>query len=131
FVVRAKAVVVACGSFHTPVLLRRSGLDSKHGGRPLTLHSAVRVGALWDERIEYWDGALQSVYSDQFFKSDGLTFVAAASAPSILTAAFPGTGAVPRRLAEQLPHLGVFGGMIHDEGGGAVHRFIGHDPIVT
>ncbi|MGL1437427.1 GMC family oxidoreductase N-terminal domain-containing protein, partial [Vibrio parahaemolyticus] len=42
FEVRAKLVVVACGSMHTPLLLRQSGLGSQHIGRHLTLHPAVR-----------------------------------------------------------------------------------------
>ena len=131
FVIRAKVVVVACGSLHTPLLLRNSGVDSRHVGRNLTLHPAFRVSGLWDERLAHWDGALQSVYSNHFFAQDGLTFVAAASAPSILTAAFPGVGAAHRALAEKLPQLGVFGGMIHDEPSGAVRRFLGREPLVT
>ena len=130
FVVRAKVVVVAAGAMHTPPLLRNSGVDSRHVGRHMTLHPAFRVGALWDERIEHWDGALQSVYSDHF-ASDGLTFVSAASAPNILAAAFPGVGSAHRRLAERLPHVGVFGGMVHDDPGGAVFRFLGREPLVT
>ncbi len=130
FVVHAKRVVVACGALHTPLLLRQSGVRSRDVGRNLTLHPAFRLGALFDERIEHWDGALQSVYSDHF-ADEGLTFVAAASAPSILTAAFPGVGPEHRRIVERLPNLGVFGGMLHDDAGGVVHRFVGREPIVT
>src|SRR5262249_1423857 len=46
FEIRAKMVIVACGTLHTPLLLRRSGLDSPHVGRHVTLHPAVRIGAL-------------------------------------------------------------------------------------
>ena len=47
FEVRAKVVVVACGSMHTPILLRKSGLDSVHIGRHLTLHPALRVARVF------------------------------------------------------------------------------------
>jgi choline dehydrogenase-like flavoprotein len=130
FEVRAKLVVVACGSLHTPLLLRRSGLDNVHIGRHLTLHPSARVCALFDEPVESWDGALQSVYSDDFHH-EGITLVNAYSAPSVLAAAFPGVGAEHRRLVEEMPRLGVFGALIHDDGVGAVRRFVSREPFVT
>jgi choline dehydrogenase-like flavoprotein len=130
FEVRAKVVIVACGALHTPVLLRRSGMDGKHIGRHLTLHPGFRVAALFDEEVNGWDGSLQSVYSDHFQK-DGITLVGVYSAPNVLAAAFPGLGREHRTLARQLPHLGVFGGMVHDDGGGSVRRWVSREPLVT
>ncbi len=91
FEVRAKIVVVACGSLHTPLLLRASGFDSPHLGRHMTLHPAVRVTATFDETVAGWDGSMQSVYSDHF-ASDGITLVSVYPPPSILAAAFPESG---------------------------------------
>ena len=130
FEVRAKVVVVACGSLHTPILLRRSGLGNVHLGRHLTLHPAFRVGALFDERVEGWDGAMQSVYSDHF-ADEGLTLVGVYTAPSVLAAAFPGVGREHRRIVKSLPNLAFFGAMIHDDGGGRVMRWIGREPLIT
>jgi choline dehydrogenase-like flavoprotein len=130
FEVRAKVVVVACGSLHTPVLLRSSGVDSPHVGRHLTLHPAVRVSALFDEEVEGWDGAMQPVYSDQF-AAEGVTLVGVYPGPSVLAAGFPGVGRKHRALVHRTPHLAVFGGMIHDEGGGRVRRWLGREPLVT
>jgi choline dehydrogenase-like flavoprotein len=130
FEVHAKIVVVACGSLHTPLLLRGSGLDSWHLGRHMTLHPGVRVSALFDEQVEGWDGALQSVYSDHF-ASDGITLVSVYPPPSILSAAFPGIGPRHRENVHQMPRLAVFGAMIHDEGGGRVRRWFGREPLVT
>lgn len=130
FEVRASVVVVACGSIHTPVLLRRSGLRSAAIGRHLTLHPAFRVGALFDERVDGWDGAMQSVYSDHF-ADEGLTLVGAYTAPNVLAAAFPGVGREHRRRVQQIPHLAFFGAMIHDEGGGRVRRWLSREPLVT
>lgn len=129
FEIRAKIVVVACGSLHTPVLLRKSGLDSRDIGRHLTLHPAFRVGALFDEDVSGWDGALQSVYSDHF-QHEGITLVGVYTAVNVLAAAFPGIGREHRRLVRSLPNLAFFGGMVHDDGGGQVRRWISREPLV-
>ncbi len=130
FEVRAKVVVVACGSLHTPLLLRASGVDSPHVGRHMTLHPGFRVGAIFDEDVRGWDGAMQSVYSDHF-ASDGITLVSVYPPPSVISAAFPGVGARHRENVHKMSRLAVFGGMIHDEGGGRVRRWLGREPLVT
>ncbi|MBX3191869.1 MAG: GMC family oxidoreductase [Labilithrix sp.] len=130
FEVRARVVVVACGSLHTPILLRKSGLGTKHVGRHVTLHPAFRVGALFDETVEGWDGAMQSVYSDHY-ASEGLTLIGIYTAPSVLAAAFPGVGREHRRRVRSMPNLAFFGAMIHDEGGGSVRRWLSREPLVT
>jgi choline dehydrogenase-like flavoprotein len=130
FEVHAKVVVVACGSLHTPLLLRASGVDSKHVGRHMTIHPGFRVGAVFDERVEGWDGALQSVFSDHF-AAEGITLVSVYPPVSILSAAFPGVAAHHRAHVHKMPNLAVFGGMIHDEGGGRVRRWLGREPLVT
>jgi choline dehydrogenase-like flavoprotein len=131
FHVSAKTVVVACGALHTPLLLRRSGLRSKHLGRHLTLHPSTRVFALFDERVEGWDGAFQSVYSDQFFASDGITLINAFGPANLLAAGFPGVAARHREYVRRLPHMAAFGALLHDEGGGRVHRWLSREPLVT
>ena len=129
FEVRAKVVIVACGSMHTPILLRKSGLGSPHIGRHLTLHPAVRIGALFDEAVDGWDGALQSVYSDHFL-GDGIWLNGVYSAVNILAAAFPGIGREHRQVVKQMPNLAFFGGMVHDDGGGQVRRWFSREPLV-
>jgi choline dehydrogenase-like flavoprotein len=128
--VDAERVIVACGSQHTPLLLRRSGISSPHLGRHLTLHPAVRVGAIFDARVDGWDGAMQSVYSDHFAR-EGITLIGIYSAPNVLAAALPGLGRDLKRMVERLPHLALFGAMVHDEGSGVVRRWVGREPLVT
>jgi choline dehydrogenase-like flavoprotein len=130
FEVQAKVVVVACGSLHTPLLLRSSGAGSWHVGRHMTLHPGVRVTAIFDDAVEGWDGSMQSVYSDHF-ASDGITLVSVFPPPSILSAAFPGIGPKHRENVHKMPRAAVFGAMIHDEGGGRVRRWLGREPLVT
>jgi choline dehydrogenase-like flavoprotein len=119
FRVRAPVVVAACGTLHTPLLLRASGVRSPHLGRHITLHPAVRVAALFDDEVRGWDGALQSVYSDHY-AGDGITLVGVYTAVNLLAAGLPGVGPSHRHWVRQMPRLGVFGAMVHDEGGGTV-----------
>jgi choline dehydrogenase-like flavoprotein len=130
FEVRARVVVAACGALHTPILLGKSGFGSMHVGRHLTLHPSFRVGALFDERVDGWDGAMQSVYSDHF-ASEGLTLVGAYTAPNVLAAAFPGVGPAHRARVRSIPNLAFFGAMIHDDAGGRVRRWLSREPLVT
>jgi choline dehydrogenase-like flavoprotein len=130
FRVSAKVVIVACGALHTPLLLRRSGLRSRHLGRGLTLHPSVRVFGIFDERIDGWDGAFQSVYSDDF-AHDGITLISAYGTASLLAGGFPGVGREHRRFVHMIPRTAVFGAMIHDDGGGRVRRWLSREPLVS
>ncbi|HEX8793574.1 MAG TPA: GMC family oxidoreductase [Polyangiaceae bacterium] len=131
FRIAAHTVVVACGALHTPLLLRRSGLRSRHLGRNLTLHPSTRVFALFDERVDGWDGAFQSVYSDALLEREGITFINAFGPPNLLAPGFPGVGQRHRDYVRRLPHMAAMGAFVHDAGGGAVHRWLGREPLVT
>jgi choline dehydrogenase-like flavoprotein len=132
FRVKAKTVVVACGTLHTPVLLFNSGLGrgTPALGRNVTLHPALRVSALFDDVVAGWDGSMQSVYSDHFH-GEGITLVGVYSAINVIAAALPGIGAAHRRLVADLSRHGVFGALVHDEGGGSVRLGTGREPILT
>jgi len=132
FRVRAGTVVVACGTLHTPILLGKSGLGKKATalGRNVTLHPAVRLTALFDEALDAWNGALQSVYSNHF-ADDGITLVGVSSPPNVLAAGLPGLGPLHRRIVADTARHGVFGALVHDEGGGTVRPGSGREPILT
>jgi choline dehydrogenase-like flavoprotein len=131
FRVRARYVVSACGTIHTPLLLFRTGLGERSGelGRHITLHPAARVVARFDEALNGWDGALQSVYSDHF-DAEGIKLVGVYSAPNVLATGMPGVGPELRRRVRAMPHCGVFGAMVHDEGGGEVRPGPGREPLL-
>jgi choline dehydrogenase-like flavoprotein len=129
FYVRAKTVVVACGSIHSPLLLMRSGLRSPALGRHLTLHPGFRVVARFDDAVYGWRGALQSAYSDHF-EDEGITLTGLFVPPNVLAAAMPGVGKAFMDRVSKVGHLGIFGGIVHDEGGGRVLRGPGREPIV-
>lgn len=132
FRVRARFVIAACGTIHTPLLLFRTGLGARSGelGSHITLHPASRVVARFDEVLNGWDGALQSVYSDDF-DHEGIKLVGVYSAPNVLAAGMPGVGPELRRRVRSLPWCGVFGAMVHDDGGGTVRPAPGREPLLT
>jgi choline dehydrogenase-like flavoprotein len=69
--VRAKRVVVAAGSLHTPALLRRSGLTHEHIGRNLFIHPAAAVVARYPDPVRAWSGSMMPVACDEFTRLDG------------------------------------------------------------
>lgn len=130
FWIRAKTVIVAAGSLHSPQLLLRSGFRNRSVGRHLTLHPGIRTVARFEDRIEGWRGALQSVYSDHF-EEDGITLTGLFVPPNVLAATLPGVG---RAFAERIRAIGniaVFGGLVHDDAGGRVRAGFGREPLLT
>lgn len=70
--VRARAVVVACGTLHTPALLKRSGLGGPAAGRFFRIHPTTAVwGRFPDREVRPWSGTIQAMYSDEFSALDG------------------------------------------------------------
>ena len=96
----------------------------------MTLHPGFRMFARFDEEVRGWSGALQSAYTDAF-EDDGITLVSLFVPGGVLAATMQGFGPQLMRRAAQLPNMAVFGGMIHDQGGGVVRRGPGRVPLVT
>ncbi|KAH6983894.1 hypothetical protein EDB80DRAFT_824305 [Ilyonectria destructans] len=69
--IRAKKVIVACGTLQSPLLLLRSGLNNPHIGRHLYLHPVSMVGALYDEETRPWEGPILSSVCSEFEDLDG------------------------------------------------------------
>ncbi len=129
--VHARRVVVAAGAWHTPLLLRASKVGHKERvGRHLTLHPGFRLMARFDEPVQGWKGAMQSAWVGDL-EARGVTLTSLFVPPGILAAAMPGVGVEHTDRAKQLGHLAMFGGIVHDDGGGTVHRVPGREPLVT
>ncbi len=131
--VRAKRVVLAAGAMYTPMLLRRSGLGRRSGslGKNLTLHPSFRVIGRFDEPVRGWEGALQSAYS-KHYEPDGMVMNSVFVPNGILAATMPGFGASHAKLRQNVGHLAIFGGMLHDDGVGAVHKIpFRREPLMT
>ena len=131
-VVQAKRVVIATGAAHSPMLLKRSGIGrrSKHLGRNMTLHPSFRMIARFDEPVDGWKGAMQSAHSDSW-EHEGLTLMSVYTPPSVVMSGVPGFGRGFADRAADLRNLAMFGGLIHDEGGGRVVRLPGgREPLM-
>ena len=132
--VRAKTVVVAAGSIHSPALLLRSGIRSPALGRHLTLHPATAVLGVMDEPVRPWTGALQAHYSDQFADLDqgyGFKFETAPLHPSLAALALPWeSGAGYQAAMSRLPHLTILGILLRDRHGGRVRINAAGAPVV-
>ena len=122
--VRARAVVVACGSIYTPALLARSGLSNPSIGKGLRLHPATAIAGIFPERVEPWTGSIQTRYSDQFadqHEGYGVKFETAPMHFALPASAFGWEGA--RRHKEdigKLGHLSIVGILLRDRHPGRV-----------
>lgn len=142
FTVRARRVVLAAGAIHSAKLLLDSGLAEGLPalGRNLSVHPSLRVMARFDERVDGWYGALQSAHSLAFFH-ERLLLMSIFLPAGVLGASLPGVGLDHARRAELAPYMSVFGGMVHDDGGGQVHagrslrgllgRLLGREPVLS
>ncbi|MCC6216597.1 MAG: GMC family oxidoreductase [Polyangiaceae bacterium] len=126
FRVRARRTVVSGGAYGSPVLLGRSGIGRRSGqvGRNMTVHPAFRVMARFRDPIRGWQGALQSAYSEAY-EADNVTLTGLFVPPGVLAATMPGVGREHVARARDIPHLAIFGGMVHDQGGGHVFEVFG------
>jgi len=122
--VRAGAVVVACGSIHSPALLLRSGVRLPALGKFLALHPATAVFGEMDEAVRPWTGTLQAHYSDQFADLDhgyGFKFETAPLHPSFLALAAPWESAAQYAgRMERLANTALCGILLRDRFGGRV-----------
>jgi choline dehydrogenase-like flavoprotein len=128
--VRCGVAVLAAGSIHTPLFLRRQGLDELSGqiGRNLSLHPATGVRALMDERIDMWSGVPQSYFIDEF-ADEGVMLEGAAGTPDTLAGALPYIGERHRKLMENVRNLSQFGLMVSDSTRGTVRELVGRPHI--
>jgi long-chain-alcohol oxidase len=122
--VRCKAVVVACGSIHTPALLIRSGLRNPHIGRHLHLHPVSNICGVFQEEIRPWEGTLQAIYSDEHRNmtgSFGVKYETTSLQPVIAAAVIPWRDPSQyRSLLSQLSHTSAIGVLLRDRDGGRV-----------
>ncbi len=122
--VEAPTVVVAGGAVESPALLLRSEIGGPAVGRNLRLHPAYMVVGLYDERIEGWQGQIQSALSDRFSElEDGCGFLieAVGIAPGLVGSALPwDSGAAHKALMQTLPWQAPFITVARDHGAGEV-----------
>ena len=122
--VRAKAVVVAGGSLHSPALLLRSGVTLPALGQHLAMHPSTAVFGLMPEATRPWAGTLQAHYSDQFADLDrgyGFKLETVPVHPSLFALAVPWeSGAQHAEAMAKLSHTALAAILLRDRDGGRV-----------
>ena len=128
--VRARAVVIACGSIMTPLVLDSQGLGGRSGqlGRNLSIHPACGVLAEFDEEILPWKGIPQG-YSIHELHDEGILYEGA-SVPLEMTMSMTQLiGPELIRLAESYDKVASFGFMVEDTSRGSVRAVMGQ-PVI-
>ena len=128
--VRSSITVLAAGAIHTPLFLKRQRVrdPSRQIGRNLSLHPATGVRALFDERVEMWNGVPQSYFIDEF-ADEGIMLEGAGGTPDWIATSLPYIGERHRLLMESCANLSQFGLMVSDSSRGTVRELAGRPHI--
>jgi choline dehydrogenase-like flavoprotein len=108
----AKHYVVSGGSINSPALMLRSHVPDPHAvlGRRTFLHPVVLSAATFDQRVEGWSGAPQTIYTDHFLHTQaidgpiGYKLEAPPLHPVIVSSTLPGHGLQQAATMKQFPH---------------------------
>jgi choline dehydrogenase-like flavoprotein len=120
--VHARAVVLACGSIETPLMLLEHGLGGMDVGRHLALHPVLFIAAYFDDEMNaYKNNAFLSTYTDAF-QEEGILIEVGATTPTFGAAGLSGFGRMHKELARDLTRSGACGAVIRDSGLGRVRR---------
>jgi choline dehydrogenase-like flavoprotein len=122
-VIRARAVVVACGAVQTAYLLLRHklGAPSRQLGKNFTCHPNAKVIALYPFDIEAWKGVIQYAQIREFM-DDGIVLAETFVAPGALGAYLPFHGAEVWAFMQRMNQMLVSGVLVEDSGSGRVTR---------
>ncbi|KAH7360662.1 long chain fatty alcohol oxidase-like protein [Rhexocercosporidium sp. MPI-PUGE-AT-0058] len=71
-IIRAKKVIISCGSLWSPIVLLNSGLTNPHIGRNLYLHPVNTINAVFKEDVRPWEGGILTSVCTTFENLDGL-----------------------------------------------------------
>lgn len=118
----AKHFVVAAGAINSPALLLRSQAPDPHGhlGQRTFLHPVVMSAAIMAQKVEGWQGAPQTIYSDHFLETHpidgpiGYKLEAPPLHPVIFASTVLGFGQEQSKLLRQFPHTHVLLALLRD-----------------
>ena len=118
----ARHYVVAGGAINSPALLLRSGAPDPHRrlGTRTFLHPVVLSSATFDQRVEAWSGAPQTIYSDYFLDTYpidgplGYKLEAPPMHPVILSSTLAGFGETQAALLRQFAHTHALIALLRD-----------------
>ncbi|PPE66692.1 GMC family oxidoreductase [Caldimonas caldifontis] len=118
----AKHYVVAGGAINSPALLLRSQAPDPHGllGRRTFLHPVVISAAQFEQRVEGWQGAPQTIYTDHYLDSQpidgpmGYKLEAPPLHPVVFATTLSGFGPSQAELLEQFAHAQALLALLRD-----------------
>lgn len=127
---QARAVVLACGTLETPLLLANSGIDLPRLGRGLSVHPALGSFGLFDGDLgEPWNAIPQS-YGVDGLVDERVRFEGFSSPPSLTAPTLPFHGAELTRWMENVRRLGQYGFMVRDHNDGRVQHGLNGRPLI-
>ena len=108
----AKHYVLAGGAINSPALLLRSKAPDPHGnlGVRTFLHPVVMSSGVFAQKVEAWQGAPQTIYTDHFLDTQpidgpiGYKLEAPPLHPVIFASTVPGMGQAQHDLLKAFPH---------------------------
>lgn len=118
----AQHYVLAGGAINSPAVLLRSQAPDPHGrlGRRTFLHPVVLSAAVMQQRVEGWQGAPQTIYTDHFLETQpidgpmGFKLEAPPLHPVIFASSVTGFGQTQAGLLKQFPHTHVLLALLRD-----------------
>lgn len=118
----AKHYVLAAGAINSPAVLLRSEAPDPHGllGKRTFLHPVVMSAAVMSQKVEGWQGAPQTLYTDHFLETQpidgpiGYKLEAPPLHPVIFASTVSGFGEQQAGLLRQFPHTHVLLALLRD-----------------
>ena len=119
---RARHFVVAGGAINSPGLLLRSRAPDPHGllGKRTFLHPTAVSGAVFEQRVDGYAGAPQTIYSDHFLDTApvkgaiGYKLEAPPLHPLLLATTLAGFGQAHAHMMQQFPHVHALLALLRD-----------------
>ncbi|KAK2630194.1 hypothetical protein QTJ16_001014 [Diplocarpon rosae] len=126
-IVRAKKVIISCGSLWSPIILLNSGLKNPQIGRNLYLHPVNTVNAVFKEDVRPWEGGILTSVCTTFENLDqhghGAKLETTSMLPSWNLVLLPWTsGLAYKTLALKFRHMTGFISIARDRDPGLVYR---------
>ena len=118
----ARHYVLAAGAINSPAVLLRSGAPDPYGrlGKRTFLHPVVVSAAVMPNKVEGWQGAPQTIYTDHFLETDpingpiGYKLEAPPLHPVIFASTVAGYGVDHAALLRQFPQTHVLLALLRD-----------------
>ena len=118
----AKHFVVAGGAINSPGLLLRSNVSDPYEllGRRTFLHPTVLSASTFRQKVEGWDGAPQTIYTDHFLSTQpidgpmGYKLEAPPVHPVIFATTLPGLGKDQAQALSEFPHTHTLLALLRD-----------------